>query len=242
MAPHADDTTLDTDTPAPSKAHPSNGDVQVQTASNGNDKEHTAAVSNGKAEEPLESTHHASPSPPLQLKGVLNEFKSFDVTPIIGREFPEAKLAEWLRAPNSDELIKDLAVTSLFIPILLQEHRLTIVLLVSQRGVVFFRAQDGLDDSLQKQLVQRLGELSGKPASSKLHIHPVINSARENGGGDNEISTISSRQAKKLYKGSFLAPDEKRQSVKEGWHSDITFEPVRFTLLNPSQPQLMYIG
>lgn len=97
---------------------------------------------------------------------------------------------------------------------------------VSQRGVVFFRAQDSLDDTLQKELAQRLGELSGKPSSSTLHIHPIINSGREHGGSDNEISVISSVQAKALYKGSFLDPSEKKQSGKEGWHSDITFEPV----------------
>ena len=112
MAPHADDTTFDPEIPIPTKPLPTNGDAQAQTAVNGNAKEHAAAVSNGEAKEILESTHHASPSPPLQLKGVLNEFKSFDVTPVIGKEFPEAKLAEWLKAPNSDELIKDLAVTS----------------------------------------------------------------------------------------------------------------------------------
>lgn len=48
---------------------------------------------------------------PLKLNGVLNQFKSFDVTPVIGKEFPDASLAEWLRAPNSDELIRDLAIT-----------------------------------------------------------------------------------------------------------------------------------
>jgi len=97
---------------------------------------------------------------------------------------------------------------------------------VSQRGVVFFRAQDSLDDTLQKELAQRLGELSGKPSSSTLHIHPIINSGREHGGSDNEVSVISSVQAKAIYKGSFFNPSEKKQSGKEGWHSDITFEPV----------------
>lgn len=48
---------------------------------------------------------------PLELNGVLDQFKSFDVTPVIGKEFPEANLAEWLRAPNSDELLRDLSIT-----------------------------------------------------------------------------------------------------------------------------------
>lgn len=49
---------------------------------------------------------------PLQLSGALDHFKAFDVTPVIGREFIDVDLAEWLRAPNSDELIRDLGITS----------------------------------------------------------------------------------------------------------------------------------
>ena len=118
MAPHADDTTFDPKNPVPTKGPPTNADGQAHTASdgtNGNVQEHVGAISNGESKGLQESTHHASPSPPLQLKGALNGFKSFDVTPVIGKEFPDAKLAEWLRAPNSDELIRDLAITSPFI-------------------------------------------------------------------------------------------------------------------------------
>jgi len=50
---------------------------------------------------------------PLQLKGALDQYTSFDVTPVIGREFVDANLEEWLRAPNSDDLIRDLAITSM---------------------------------------------------------------------------------------------------------------------------------
>jgi len=146
---------------------------------------------------------------PLKLSGALDHFESFDVTPIIGREFVGVNLAKWLRAPNSDELLRDLAIT------------------ISQRGVVFFRKQDDIDNNLQKELVQRLGELSGKPATSKLHIHPISNSGRSLGGKDDEISVISSEQAKKIYaKDLWGTESQKKQSGKEGWHSDITFEPV----------------
>lgn len=48
---------------------------------------------------------------PLKLKGVLDQYESFEVTPVIGREYPKASLKEWLRAPNSDELLRDLAIT-----------------------------------------------------------------------------------------------------------------------------------
>lgn len=49
---------------------------------------------------------------PLKLSGALDKYEHFDVTPIIGREFPNTSLVELLRAPNSDELIRDLAITS----------------------------------------------------------------------------------------------------------------------------------
>ena len=49
---------------------------------------------------------------PLKVSGALDQYEHFDVTPIIGREFVNTNLAELLRAPNSDELIRDLAITS----------------------------------------------------------------------------------------------------------------------------------
>ncbi|KAJ5332213.1 Taurine catabolism dioxygenase TauD/TfdA [Penicillium brevicompactum] len=148
---------------------------------------------------------------PLKSNGSLDAFESFDVTPVIGREFPNASLKDFLRAPNSDDLLRELSLT------------------ISQRGVVFFRKQDGLDDDLQKELVQRLGELSGKPSTSGLHIHPVANSGREHSVKDDEISVISSAQRKTLYKDRNL----QKQSARREWHSDITFEPIPsdYTLL-----------
>ena len=60
---------------------------------------------------------------PLKLTGALDNFESFDLTPTIGKEFPKANLAEWLQAPNADDLIRDLAVTgkSLFIQLCLAQ-------------------------------------------------------------------------------------------------------------------------
>lgn len=52
---------------------------------------------------------------PLKLSGALDQFSSFDVTPVIGREFEGVDLVKWLRAPNSDELLRDLAITSRFL-------------------------------------------------------------------------------------------------------------------------------
>ncbi len=50
---------------------------------------------------------------PLKLSGALNKYTYFDVTPIIGREYPDVKLKELLEAENSDELLRDLAITSI---------------------------------------------------------------------------------------------------------------------------------
>ena len=57
-------------------------------------------------------TQPGYPREPLKTKGVLDTFESFDVTPVIGREFVDVSLKEWLRAPNYDDLIRDLAITS----------------------------------------------------------------------------------------------------------------------------------
>lgn len=61
-------------------------------------------------EAPKIETQHREP---LKLSGVLDAFEYFDVTPTIGREFSGVNLKKWLRAPNSDDLIRDLAITSL---------------------------------------------------------------------------------------------------------------------------------
>jgi alpha-ketoglutarate-dependent taurine dioxygenase len=86
--------------------------------------------------------------------------------------------------------------------------------------VVFFRKQDEMDTKLQKILAQRLGELSGKPKSSKLHMHPISNSGRSLGGDDDEISIIASEQEKALNPDRYTGKKKQRT-----WHSDITFEP-----------------
>jgi hypothetical protein len=56
--------------------------------------------------------HHPQHREPLKLTGARDKVGYFDVTPCIGREYQGVDLAEWLRAPNSDELLRDLAITS----------------------------------------------------------------------------------------------------------------------------------
>ncbi|KAK2046111.1 taurine catabolism dioxygenase, partial [Colletotrichum somersetense] len=135
----------------------------------------------------------------LEKKGQLDKrFPYEDVTPTIGREYSQINIVrDLLEAPGADDLLRDLAIT------------------ISERGVVFFRAQDNLNQDAQKALMQRMGELTGKPATSGLHVHPTMNAAVT---GDAEISKIDSRTFKKLYR-----PDGNAVPAPP-WHSDSPFE------------------
>ncbi|KAK8109435.1 hypothetical protein PG999_007572 [Apiospora kogelbergensis] len=141
----------------------------------------------------------------MELSGCLNPYESLDITPVIGREFPKANLVDLMNDPKANDLLRDLAIT------------------ISQRGVVVFRAQDNLTNDLQKQLILRLGELSGRPETSGLHIHPIFNSERKDGGSDNEISTISSEDRKAFYASEV---QRKKKQSHNNWHSDLAFEKV----------------
>ncbi|KAL9618284.1 MAG: hypothetical protein Q9160_006995 [Pyrenula sp. 1 TL-2023] len=193
-------------------------------------------LTSSKTNERSESQHRE----PLRLIGALDAFDYFDVTPCIGRQYKDVDLAEWLNAPSSDELIRDLAIT------------------ISQRGVVFFSKQDGINDERQKELMRRLGELTGRPSTSGLHIHPICaesEEARAHKGNDDEINIISSKfkeksnkayadakvnggdkRANKVHtdmKQSQAAVCAKKQSMETEWHSDIAFEnvPADYTML-----------
>lgn len=92
--------------------------------------------------------------------------------------------------------------------------------------MVFFRAQNNLTADLQKQLIHRIGLAGGKPETSGLHIHPILNSEREGYRvTDPEISTIDSELNKRLYKDAGALTIKPRAQKNGGWHSDIAFEP-----------------
>lgn len=133
---------------------------------------------------------------PLVLGHALDGFRKTNLTPIIGTEFERGvQLAQWLKASNADELIRDLAILGK-LPVTQSMTRERLILelkLVSQRGVVFFRDQDITIDE-QKLLGTRLGELTGKPPSSKLHVHPIT---EESSALGDEIRVISSERLQK---------------------------------------------
>lgn len=186
----------------------------------------TATHTNGS--HPVVPTKDATPPvrEPLVLSGILDKFQYEDPTPALGREYTNVNIVDdLLNAENADELLRDLAITSKL------AHPLTVVgsptinkSLVSQRGVVFFRAQDNLSNDLQKKFVQKLGELTGKPSTSTLHVHPAFNNTSEFGVDDAHISHINS-VGRKEYAKYAPFPVPRRYDAAQ-WHSDIQFEPV----------------
>ena len=76
-------------------------------------QEHESKIDNGPDPSNLGATPENQHKEPLKLSGSLDSYESFDVTPVIGKEFVGVNLAEWLNAPNSDDLIRDLAITSI---------------------------------------------------------------------------------------------------------------------------------
>jgi hypothetical protein len=72
----------------------------------------TDTLTTTTTEEPRAPAQSQYPRKPLEPYGALGSYQYFDVTPVIGREFVDVDLKEWLRAPNADYLLRDLAITS----------------------------------------------------------------------------------------------------------------------------------
>ncbi|GAA5890782.1 hypothetical protein JCM6882_000660 [Rhodosporidiobolus microsporus] len=134
---------------------------------------------------------------PLRPTGALDKYKKSDLTPVLGTQFREVQLPDLLTADNADELLRELAIT------------------------VFFKDQTRkLSNDEMKLLANKLGQLSGRPAESGLHIHPTEHIP------DLELSPITTSFIKRDPGTSMLAD--------KGWHADITFEPFPsdFAILN----------
>ncbi|GAA6031545.1 hypothetical protein JCM8097_006513 [Rhodosporidiobolus ruineniae] len=140
---------------------------------------------------------------PLEYTGALDKFQREELTPAIGDRFDEGfVLKEILDLPKEegDAILRDLAI------------------LISYRGVVFFRDQRTLVPEDIGRLALRLGELSGKPESSTLHIHPTQNLS-ENGLPLGKISSEPDAEGRQI---SF----KEKGLTSSGWHTDVSFEPV----------------
>jgi alpha-ketoglutarate-dependent taurine dioxygenase len=79
--------------------------------------------------------------------------------------------------------------------------------------VVFFRAQE-ITTKQQEELGTRLGELSGKPATSKLHIHPLAAEFSENG---DYISVIDADFNPISHDADL---DDRSLLASRGWHAE----------------------
>ncbi|KAF5017121.1 hypothetical protein F66182_10995, partial [Fusarium sp. NRRL 66182] len=106
---------------------------------------------------------------PLKLSGALDGYTRKEITPVIGTEFPDANIVDMLHAPNADELLRDLAV------------------MVSQRGFCIFRHQSNLSIADEKLLCHRIGQLTTRPYTSGLYIHPVNQMELADGSIDPEV-------------------------------------------------------
>lgn len=111
-------------------------------------------ASNGDAKHGIPTSCPSCPQP-LKYGGSLDAYPYFEISPIIGREYPTLKATDILKAPNAEEQIRDLAI------------------IISERGVVFLRDQDDLNTADQKKLCDLLGKLSGRPEENGLHVHPI---------------------------------------------------------------------
>ncbi|KAL7422105.1 hypothetical protein Q5752_002748 [Cryptotrichosporon argae] len=139
----------------------------------------------------------------------LTAYAHFDSTPSIGTEFraysPDGAPVLDIRTVLADDAkIKALGR------------------LVSERGVVFFR-DAVLSPQEQLELVDKLGQFGGKPATSRLHIHPCTLAGSELG---DEVSVISNDYT---FDTTFARDDKtilQRPIGEVLWHSDVTFEPV----------------
>ncbi|CAO2658856.1 Nn.00g065790.m01.CDS01 [Neocucurbitaria sp. VM-36] len=158
---------------------------------------------------------------PLVYSGSLDHFPFFEITPIIGREYPTLNVTKILQSDNAEEQIRDLAI------------------IISERGVVFLRDQDNLQISDQKQFCDLLGKYSGRPVDHGLHVHPIYrdpgNLTLPDGSTDANIYVINSEAQKKIYKtmGSRPASTGEPRDLSREWHSDSTFEnaPSDFSFL-----------
>ena len=152
---------------------------------------------------------------PLKPTGCLDKFEFVEVTPRVGREYKDLTLADLVHAPNSDELIRELGI------------------IISHRGVVFFRDQEMTLEE-QKILTQKLGLLTGKPSDAGLHVHPAINArtstvVHEEAQADKHAFLVSNR----LWDVYFAKPKpadpemaKKNRNMANQWHSDLMFETV----------------
>ncbi len=72
---------------------------------------HVVVPETDKVEEKLAALKLTGAPAPLKLGKSLDKFEKVDATPLIGTEFARGvQIADLLKAPDADELIRDLAI------------------------------------------------------------------------------------------------------------------------------------
>lgn len=137
----------------------------------------TTATTHGRVT--LRSNQRSTES--LKLAGLWDNHKQSSLTPIVGTIFDGVNLADVLRSPDCDALVCELAI------------------LVSRRGLCVFPKQTTLSISDQKLLCRKLGQLTTRPPTSDLWIHPVNQTRLPDGTLDGEVMSPSRDPSKKLY-------------------------------------------
>ncbi|KAL4888282.1 taurine catabolism dioxygenase [Aspergillus ambiguus] len=95
----------------------------------------------------------------------------------------------------------------------------------SERGVFVLRDQEIKTDEL-KSLIQRMGELTGKPDEGKLHINPIHSEVNRCLGDDQvlsdpEVYVVSSEHNRDKFD-DYLNTKHK-QFASRGWHADTSY-------------------
>ncbi len=65
-----------------------------------------------QTEVPVHPGKAAAAKPWVKSTGALEQYEHIELTPVIGREYPHVNLVSLLQAPNSEELLRELALTS----------------------------------------------------------------------------------------------------------------------------------
>ncbi|GLA11840.1 hypothetical protein AnigIFM62618_005814 [Aspergillus niger] len=143
----------------------------------------------------------------MRTSGALDMYAYVDATNALGREYLDLQLSSIV---SDDSKVKDLAITA------------------SERGVIVLRHQDIGMDQL-KSLIQRMGELTGKPKEAKLHINPIHPDVNSCLGDDEvlrdpEIYAVSSEHNRDKFD-DYLNTKHK-QFASRGWHADTSYENI----------------
>ncbi|KAJ5689017.1 TfdA family taurine catabolism dioxygenase TauD [Penicillium macrosclerotiorum] len=144
---------------------------------------------------------------PMRQSGSLDEFERFDVTPILGTEFRNVDVADWLIRPDSDRLLRDLSILSIYPPI---PYKCPVCVL-SRTDEPHQRAPQGANRPDRGP--------RGKPKENGLYVHPLWQIRQE---PDPELQLLNPEGVIQIY-GKTAKGDKKQSGITE-WHTDISFE------------------